>query len=275
MIFFKKLLTSFVLSPFIFIWIFLFFLFRKELKNSKFIKIFIGFIIFFIYFFSIDLGKDFLFYFLEKDYLKYNVKDIDDFLRNKVKKVDLVVVLGGGADFRYQLSEDSFDRLFIAFKIYKLYDCDIFLSGGYLSFNQNRKIPVSLIMKYYLLSFGVKKEKILLDSNSKDTFQNFQELTNFLKKYNKYKNIIIVSSGFHILRSKHILNDYFNNYFNNKDFDINFLPASIKFNGYYDIYSFIPSFYNFSLSFVALKEYIGILYYKLLNKYKIIFKMFA
>ena len=271
--FFKKLLSSFFLSPFIIIFLFIPFLFLIDLKKNKKIRLYIFFVSFFIYFFSTDFGKNFVFYFLEKKYIDYNVKDIALNYSKIIKndKIDLIVVLAGGGDYRYQLSEDSYDRLFIAYFLYKRYNCDIFLSGGTISNNINLKIPISNIMYFYLQNLGVPKENIFIDDESLDTFQNINNLKNFISNKN-YNNIIILTSSYHIPRTKLLFNNLIDN---DKLKDrVIFLGCSFKYLKHYDIYSFIPTFYNLYLSFIGIKEYLGIIYYyfyflklkKILNK---------
>ncbi len=202
--FLKKFLASLVLSPFFLIILLLPVLFFFNPKNSKKMKFYLLGFFFVIYFFSTDFGKNLVFYYLEKDYINYNVKDYIKLLRNRYQKIDLVVVLTSGGDYRYQLSEDSYDRLMLAFLIYKVYNCDIFLSGGAISDNPNLKIPISEIMNFYLLNFGVNQNKIFMDTESLDTFQNIKNLQKFLNN-KKYQNVLMVTSAYHILRTKLLL----------------------------------------------------------------------
>jgi uncharacterized SAM-binding protein YcdF (DUF218 family) len=257
--FLKKLLSSFILSPFIIIFLFIPFLFLADFKKSKKVKLYIFFVCFLIYFLSTDFGKNFIFYFLEKEYIDYNVKDI--VLNSKIiknDKLNLIVVLAAGGDYRYQLSEDSYDRLFVSYFLYKRYNCDIFLSGGAISNNINLKVPISNIMYFYLQNLGVPKEKIFIDDESLDTFQNINNLKKFISNKN-YNNIIILTSSYHIPRTKLLFNNLMDN--NKLNSKVIFLGCSFKYSKYYDIYSFIPSFYNLYLSFLGIKEYWGIIYY--------------
>ncbi len=261
--FFKKLLSSLFISPFVFIILLFPILFFNNSKNNKKIKFYLLFVFFVIYFFSIDFGKNLVFYYLEKDYINYNVKNYIYNQENngnlKNKKIDLVVILAAGGDYKYQLSEDSYDRLILGYLVYKVYGCDIFLSGGAISNNPNLKIPVSQIMKFYLLNFGVNPNKIFVDTKSLDTFQNIKNLQKFLDN-KKYQNVLIITSSYHIIRTKLLLKYLLKNYEKTK-LNFYFQGCSVKYTKYYDIYSFIPSFYNLYLSFVGIKEYFEILYY--------------
>ncbi len=263
--FLKKFLSSLVLSPLFLIILLLPIWFYFNLKNNKKNGFYLLVIFFIIYFFSTDFGKNLIFYYLEKDYINYNVRDYIKLLKNREHKIDLVVVLAAGGDYRYQLSEDSYDRLMLAFLIYKVYDCDIFLSGGAISDNPNLKIPISEIMNFYLLNFGVNQNKIFRDNKSLDTFQNIKNLQKFLDN-KKYKNVLIVTSAYHIIRTKLLLKYLLKNYEKTK-FNFYFQGCSVKYTKYYDVYSFIPNFYNLYISFLGIKEYLGILYYYIYFNY--------
>lgn len=261
--FLKKLISSLFLSPLLLIILLLPVFFIKELKKNKKIKIYILIFFIFLYFFSIDLGKNLLFYPLEKDYINYNLKKYLSNIKNQ--KIDLIVILSGGGDYRYQLSEDSYDRLILSYMIYKSFNCDIFLSGGSLIDNPNFKLPVSEIMYFYLTNLGVNKNSIFLDNKALDTFQNIKNLKKFLTN-KKYKNILIITSAYHILRVKLLVNHIFKEntkIVNNSEIKFIFQGCSLKYSEFYDKYSFIPSFYNLYLSFIAIKEYFGIIYYYL------------
>ncbi|MGC8814968.1 MAG: YdcF family protein [bacterium] len=259
--FLKKLISSLFLSPLVLIIFLLPVFFTNELKKNKKLKIYLLIFFIFIYFFSIDFGKNLIFYFLEKDYINYNLKEYITNILKKDQKIDLIVILTAGGDYRYQLSEDSYDRLMLSYIVYKNFNCDIFISGGTLVDNVSFKIPVSKVIYFYLTNLGVNKEKIFLDEQALDTFQNIKNLKIFLTN-KKYKNILIITSAFHILRTKLLIDHIFKE---DDRLKINFVfqGCSLKYSKFYDKYSFIPSFYNLYLSFVGIKEYFGIAYYYL------------
>jgi uncharacterized SAM-binding protein YcdF (DUF218 family) len=113
-------------------------------------------------------------------------------------------------------------------------------------------------MYFYLQNLGVPKEKIFIDDKSLDTFQNINNLKKFISNKN-YNNIIILTSSYHIPRTKLLFNKLIDN--DKLKSKVIFLGCSFNYLKYYDIYSFIPSFYNLYLSFLGIKEYLGIIYY--------------
>jgi uncharacterized SAM-binding protein YcdF (DUF218 family) len=79
----------------------------------------------------------------------------------------------------------------------------ILLSGGKHFFKKKEE---SLIMKDYLLSNNVKEEDIIVETKSKSTISNIKNSLKILN--NMYKdniNILLVTSSFHIKRSKYLL----------------------------------------------------------------------
>ncbi|MGB9638926.1 MAG: hypothetical protein ACPL1F_06520, partial [bacterium] len=121
--FLKKLISSLFLSPLVLIIFLLPVFFTNELKKNKKLKIYLLIFFIFIYFFSIDFGKNLIFYFLEKDYINYNLKEYITNILKKDQKIDLIVILTAGGDYRYQLSEDSYDRLMLSYIVYKNFNC--------------------------------------------------------------------------------------------------------------------------------------------------------
>jgi uncharacterized SAM-binding protein YcdF (DUF218 family) len=65
-------------------------------------------------------------------------------------------------------------------------------------------------MYFYLQNLGVPKEKIFIDDESLDTFQNINNLKKFISNKN-YNNIIILTSSYHIPRTKLLFNKLIDN----------------------------------------------------------------
>lgn len=86
------------------------------------------------------------------------------------------------------------------------YDKIVF-SGGV--FRKYQKTPVSVLMKQYLrndlLKLNISRDRIILERESKDTYQNLWMTISLLKE--KYTNfeIVIVSHWIHALRARYIL----------------------------------------------------------------------
>lgn len=95
----------------------------------------------------------------------------------------------------------SSDRLWQTIELYKEGYLDkIFITGGSGEvFNQNFK--ESKILKDYLIKFGIPEEDILIEINSKNTYENAVETAKILKpKENRHKYLLI-TSAYHMRRS--------------------------------------------------------------------------
>ena len=76
--------------------------------------------------------------------------------------------------------------------------CKIVLSGGV---TQGNTISEASIMKEYLLKNGIDERLIILEDKSKDTVENIKNCLNYIDKEEK---VVLISSNYHIVRSKMI-----------------------------------------------------------------------
>ena len=82
----------------------------------------------------------------------------------------------------------------------------ILLSGGVGILSKNRTKKEAIVMKEYLLSKGVIEKDIFVESESKNTVSNMKNSLEIINElFNKKINIILVTSSFHMKRSKAIL----------------------------------------------------------------------
>lgn len=110
---------------------------------------------------------------------------------------DYIIVLG------HQLDNDKADevlkyRLRKTLKYLDEYDCKCILSGGITS--NNTKSEAS-IMKEYLIKNGISESRIICEDKSTDTIEN---INNCIKLIESNKKVVLISSNYHILRSKMI-----------------------------------------------------------------------
>ncbi|MGA1862474.1 YdcF family protein [Deferribacter thermophilus] len=139
-----------------------------------------------IYLISISPTKDLLLYPL---LVKFEDSNCDDF--------DAIVILGGGVYAGGELKEDSLKRLVEGYIIAKEFDKPIILSGGRVS----KKIePEAMVMRKKLIKLGFDG-RIFLDDKSKDTFENAKFVKRIITD-NGYKKVLLITSGYHLLRSK-------------------------------------------------------------------------
>ncbi|AAC07762.1 YdcF family protein [Aquifex aeolicus] len=237
MFFLKKLISYFILPPGIYV---IAFLFISFLSKGKFLRRFALLCALSLYLISVEPIKDLLIYPLENYYKK-----------PEVLKGDAIVVLGGGVYNNGRLKASSFKRLITGFLLYKELKKPIILSGG-ASINV---IPEAKVMKELLRSFGVPEEDIYTDVRSRDTFENAKFVKEMCEKLLKCKEVILVTSGFHMPRAVGV--------FKKAGLEVIPYPTDLKFEGKYNVYSLFPKYSVFYDSSIAIREYIGLLFYKL------------
>ncbi len=120
--------------------------------------------------------------------------------------IDGIIVLGGGEDLKASLSwqtaelGNAGDRYFAAVKLAKQYpNLPIIFSGGnnFLRFQSSEK--EGHIAYQILTNMGIEDKRIMIESQSRNTFENFQFMKTVLPKPNgKY---LLVTSAFHMPRS--------------------------------------------------------------------------
>lgn len=180
---------------------------------------------------------------------------------NKVEQVDAIVVLGGGAsenaphiDGRGMLTGDSLARAMTAYRLYTKLNKPIIASGG--AVNGHR--PESDIAKDLFQRLGVKEQFVIVETSSKDTNGNavFVGAICHRRGWNK---IVLVTSAYHMKRSLMLFGRYFS--------DIVPYPTDYKtIRTGYGYYSFLPDASNFADIALALREYLGIIFYRITLK---------
>jgi uncharacterized SAM-binding protein YcdF (DUF218 family) len=168
------------------------------------------------------------------------------------KARNAIVVLGAGTTIWPNSGDLSnhimgYSRVYEAARLYfsckkKSAYCRVIPSGGDPN---NHGISEAEIMAKDLANVGVLPAEIIVESKSKDTFQNAQFTTQMLNGQ-KFDTIILVTSGFHMRRA--LL--YFSR------FDVQPLAAPSDYMS--AISSPLPLSFNFTFTDVALHEYVGI-----------------
>ncbi|MBR2603683.1 MAG: YdcF family protein [Bacilli bacterium] len=114
---------------------------------------------------------------------------------------DIAIVFGcANYDILYKRAD-------AAIELYKNKTVDkLFLTGGIGILSKNRKNPEAIVMKEYLLSKGVKEEDIVVECSSKYTEKNIINTLKLIDSiYNRKLNIVVVTSSFHMKRTKNII----------------------------------------------------------------------
>ena len=219
----------------------------KRRKKSGLILIILGI---FMYMGSTDSFINKILYRLENTYSVISEEDL--------QKGEVYVLLGGG--IITTTGEGNIPglmpsvRLMKVAEYYKKYPKKIYISGGSPLQNQDSE---SAVYQRELVLLGVESKDIIIEEKSRNTKENAVFIREKLNK-NNIKNIILITSAFHMKRSMNIFEK------NLGEIGIipapcNFLASREKENCFY----YIPKYYNFLKFQVLVWETIGNFYYKI------------
>ncbi len=245
----KKTVTAFLVPPGIFLVLFVLGVFF--VRNR--IRLFLVSLFVILYLFSIEPTKDALILPLENAYPVPSWNDL--------KQVDAIVTLGGGAnehapdiDGKGALSGDALQRLMSAYRLHLVLKKPIVIAGGTLREGWS-EAEISLEV---LRRLNARTQYIFTEKKSKDTREN-AEFVAELCRSNKWQKIALVTSAFHMRRSVMLFGRHFKT--------VVPYPTDYKtLRGDYDYMSFLPDAENLATSAAAIKEYLGITYYKITLK---------
>jgi len=123
------------------------------------------------------------------------------------KNSKIAIVLSGFSYYDFELKRIHFnhscDRIFQTLQLYKEgYVDKILISGGSGNIKRPEEIE-SIFVKEYLVSIGINANDILIESNSKNTFENAKFTKEVLLKngYSLNDTFLLVTSGYHMRRS--------------------------------------------------------------------------
>ena len=244
MIYLHKILPFFV-SPLGFV-LFLLFVYIFYRKNFL---IFMSLIILLVS--TNTFVGNYLFKKLEYPYIPISIDSIN--------KSDAIVILSGMIhqvghknNFKYEWSDP--DRFFGGLELLKKNKSDLLIfTAGQLPWTNNWK-PEGLILKDKAIELGVVENKILITENVKNTYE---ESLKVLKLIPKGSSIILVTSAFHMQRSKYL--------FEKQGFKVNPFPVDFKTsNTKLTILDIIPSVEALQKTSNFIRENIGIFYYRII-----------
>ena len=253
----KKIITSFILPPGIFIVILFAFgiiLVMNRQKKIGLTNILLGFLIWIL---SISPTSYLLLSSLESDFYK-----------STNLKGDVIILLGGGIyeDVRDLTGsgfpgEDMLGRLVTAVRLHKRKNIPIIISFGSVYKDRNAGAP---IVKRFLMDLGVEESQIILEDRSRDTFENAKYSIEICEQRG-FTSPILMTSAYHLKRSCWV--------FEHLGMKINPFPAYFKTHDHpiYHWNSFLPSHGSISSISRALHEYLGLIFYKLYYYYSVIF----
>lgn len=182
---------------------------------------------------------------------------------NITKSYDYGIVLSGMISYDSKFNRINFlrstDRILQALDLYKAGIIKkIFITGGSgLLFDQENK--EAEILQNYLIRIGIPESDILIEKNSRNTYENAVESATILKPEKSNNSYLLITSAFHMRRSAACFKkqgfefDVFSTdrYSGNRKFSIDHL--------------FIPNPQTLARWNVLLKEMAGMLTYKIVG----------
>ena len=121
---------------------------------------------------------------------------------------DAIIVLGGGINPDSSLPPLPKLRVEKGVKLYKKGIARYMIVTGKLGYSVKytpRKTEAR-VMKDYAVSLGIPKNKIFTENKSRSTIENARFTKEKLLEPKRFKDLVIVTSEFHIKRSKYIFN---------------------------------------------------------------------
>lgn len=207
-----------------------------------------------LYLVSITPFADLLITPLENDYHPYHIA-------SGTKGADsagYVVVLGGGLvpdspanGGRPTLAPESLKRLVYGVRIAASSGLPLIVSGGVVP-SEPTSEPEALVAEKMIRSLGFGTVRVLVEGKSRNTWEN----ASFVEKRFHPKRVILVTSAFHMPRSVIAFERN----------GIAVVPAPTDYlsdRAPYTLYSYLPTAGALRVSAIALKEYLGYLYYRL------------
>jgi len=251
MIFVSKLLTALFLPPGCIILFLIVLVFFVKWK----IKIFLGMLLIFFYAFSIQPVSDFLLKPLENAWPPLP-EDTDK------TWPQAIVVLGGGTvqgspeagEGHDTLSSDALKRAVYAFTLRNTFRVPLVFSGGKV-FDYDQETEAAAAERLFE-SLGLDSRRIVLETTSRNTWENARETAKlFSDEGHSLERAILVTSAYHVKRGVYCFERN----------GISVIPAPTDYKcergRRYDILSFLPSMIYLENTWLALHEYIGLLYY--------------
>jgi len=256
LIFISKLFTYLLLPPGCIILCLIVLNFFVKLK----IKIFLGMIVLFFYAVSIQPVSDFFLKPLENAWPPLAEDTGRDWPQ-------AIIVLGGGTvqgspeagKGHDALSSDALKRAVYAFTLCDTFNVPLIFTGGKV-FDYGQEPEASAAGRLFE-SLGVDGGRIILETASRNTWENARETAKiFLDEETAVEMAILVTSAYHVKRGVYCFERN----------GISVIPAPTDYKcergRRYDFFSFMPSMSSLQNTWLALHEYIGLLYYVILYR---------
>jgi uncharacterized SAM-binding protein YcdF (DUF218 family) len=173
---------------------------------------------------------------------------------------DVIVLLGGGINDRVSdlsgrgtPSADSLHRVVSAARLQKRLGIPVIISGGPVFAGHTTEAAIS---RRFLIDLGVASDKILLEDKSRDTVENAR-FTRRILEHHGFRKPLLITSAYHMRRSVAAF----------RRFGIEVTPVPAHFMSDSDtplvLFDWLPEANAMVNISRALKEHIGMLYYRL------------
>jgi uncharacterized SAM-binding protein YcdF (DUF218 family) len=177
-------------------------------------------------------------------------------LPERVQGATHIVVLGGGTvpgspeATASTLHPDALKRAVYSHQLHWELGLPVVLTGGRAAGLEDAP-PEAQVAADLLLSLGSTQDQLLLETESRDTWENAQFVDGMICN----SRVILVTSAYHMTRAVRS--------FAAHGFTVIPAPTDYKAErGGYRFVSFLPSIESFRESTIALHEYLGLLYYR-------------
>ena len=171
---------------------------------------------------------------------------------NNQNNIESVIVLTAGIEKdiseKWRPGNESVNRTLLGRNFSEKYGVPLIISGG---FTGSKNLSEAAIIRNYL-----NMENSIIEQNSKNTYESALNLERFCKK--QLGPILLITGNYHRLRS----------YLTFRSFKCNVLLTKKETN--FDISLFYPSSNGIKIFEKIIYEYIGLVYYLVTNKIKIL-----
>lgn len=248
----SRVIANIVLPPSIIIVILVILLIMIKMKKDKTATKIVYFIILVTYFISSIIGE----YFLVKPLEIKNNTVMEEREIRTPKEIAIVILAGGAIKGTVignaELGNITLSRLYGGYKIHKKYGYDICVSGDWI--DDNNDITVADMMRDVLLDLNVDYNNIILETRSRNTWENAVESLEILRD-SGYKQIILVTSALHMPRSIYS--------FQKVAPDLTIIASPTDFIYYYETRKWLPNTSSLHNNLLAIHEWIGLIWYNL------------
>ncbi|RKX75741.1 MAG: YdcF family protein [Spirochaetes bacterium] len=230
------------------------FLFKKKYLVTKFL---LFFSLISLYSLSLEPISDLIIKPLEDLHPPLDRENFSLYLEDRIQP-EYIVVLGGGTvesspeeGGSGTLNTTSLKRLIYGYLLFKETKLPIILAGGRVIEKEIYE-PEAEVALRTLLEMGVPENKIGIEAESRNTWENAEHV----KERFSPEKIILVTSAYHMPRSVYS--------FRQNGMDCIPAPTDYKTNrAVYNFLSFFPDMEELKDSYSAIREFFGLLYYRI------------